>query len=68
VNEVLNVLGFLVGLGIYLFLCHLIAKRGHSTGLFYNRVFVLAIVFSVWVAVWVYVFRTPRRFGRKLDV
>lgn len=63
-NEILSVLGFLGILGMYLFICHRIAKRGHSTGLFYNRVFITAVIAPFLAAIWVYLFRTPRRLDR----
>ena len=53
-DEILNILWALFVFGIYLFLCHIVAKRGLMTGLYYNRVFILAVPFLLPVAIWVY--------------
>ena len=44
------------GVAFYVLLVHLVAKRGFKTGLFYWRVFVLAIVpfFFPFVVIWVF--------------
>jgi hypothetical protein len=63
-NELTAVLWVLLALGIYFYLCHRIAQRGYATGLFYNRVFITALIAPFLAAIWVYFFRTPRRFDR----
>jgi hypothetical protein len=47
-------------LGLYIFLSHLVAKRGERTGLYYNRTLVLALFFFPWIAIWVYALRQER--------
>ena len=47
-------------LGLWIYLSHLVAKRGERTGLYYNRTFGLAIFFLLGVAIWVYAFRQER--------
>ena len=57
----MDILGFILGSAIYVFLAHLIAKRGFRTGLYYNRVFVIALFFMLPAFLWVYLFRNPRK-------
>ena len=44
----------IVNLLAYFLLVHLVARRGLKTGLYYQRVFVMATFFLPIVAVWVF--------------
>jgi uncharacterized membrane protein YesL len=57
---VLNILGFIFVLAVYLLLVHLVARRGFKTGLYYERVFVIALFFLLPAFLWV-MWRNPRR-------
>lgn len=46
--------------GLWIYLAHLVAKRGERTGLYYNRTFGLALFFLPWITIWVYAFRQER--------
>ena len=59
-DQVFNVLWFLSVWAFYIWLAHKTAKRGERTGLYYNRVLVMALIALLWVAVWVWFFRKER--------